>query len=393
MSRVSDFCEPRLANLAVIFSEAAPYLAKNLTKGVSGVAFSILSIATLGKVEVINDHAKKAYRLHMILPLLYHSVINVLNPSYELENGGVKKNTTQTAGRLSDFLALPIFQKAYESAKEADFLSRHLISRGLFAIGTPIAMIAQLADFALGLIAVPISLLALGKVRKINDFAFDQLQGFGVGHTVFYGIRGCINPQQFVEKPSDDSLEQHPFKQRLINLANIPGHMLPHLMSKIVRSISAIGFSLLSVMTLGQVKVINVCAEKGYHTHKILPLFYVSVIKVLNPSYSCQVTGPSAKISMFIAMPIFEAAFKAAKQEGFLARHLISRALFGIGMSVAVITHLADLALGMIAAPVSLLALGQSKKVNDFACYQLSALGMIEALCVGIRAVINPHQK
>lgn len=154
MRSAIDFFEPRLVNLAKIPGDVVPELAKDMAKGISGIGFSVLSIVTFGNIKAINDNAGETYRMHRILPFLFSSTIQVLNPKYIFSPDNVES-------KISIAIADPILNKAYELAKEEDFLSRHVVSRGLFAIGTPVAVIAQLADFALGLVGATASLLTL----------------------------------------------------------------------------------------------------------------------------------------------------------------------------------------------------------------------------------------
>lgn len=178
---------------------------------------------------------------------------------------------------------------------------------------------------------------------------------------------------------------------RLINLAAIPGEVLPQLVCQTTSVISGIGFTILSVLTLGKVKTINRFADQVGHLQTMAPNLGAAFIRVLNPAYLGVGNKPEGKCSEIILMPLMGKALYISIKDDFFSRHVVSRLMFSAVIPICIITDLADLALGLLASSLCLLTLGQVNKINDCACHQLSALAMGYHLSLGIRGCLNPH--
>lgn len=177
--------------------------AVNATCTVVGVASSVLSVGTFGQIQTVNNFADLTRHAYSIVPNVYKSVLEVVNPYSRCEEG--------KRGILTESIATPIFKKAKAWA-EIDFvdqafypintfLKKQVLSRGAYVLGALVATITRTADLALGLVAAVFSVIPfLGRARSLNNFAMRNLTFLGVIHDVCKGIRGFVNPQQFVRE-------------------------------------------------------------------------------------------------------------------------------------------------------------------------------------------------
>lgn len=93
------------------------------------------------------------------------------------------------------------------------------------------------------------------------------------------------------------------------------------------------------------------------------------------------------------------------KIENFFKSHLFSRILYAAGVPLVIIAKTIELAAGIIIGSVGLILAipanlskewSQSsllKHIHDTSCFLFMAVGMIDDLCMGLRAIINPHQE
>lgn len=172
----------------------------------------------------------------------------------------------------------------------------------------------------------------------------------------------------------------------------------------VVQTVGGVAASALSLVTIGQFPNVNNVARFTDSSHEILPNLYKGVVRVVNPNFTCEpVVADIGIISSKIALPIFNMARKAATYETidelfnpintWLSAHVISRGAYTLGTLVSPITRTADLALGIIAVTFSLIpCLGRAKQINLFAMRQLTSLGVINDVCVGLRGIVNPQQ-
>ncbi|MBA3239407.1 MAG: hypothetical protein H0T62_13840 [Parachlamydiaceae bacterium] len=170
--------------------------ASHTGKTAIGVAATALSVLTLGLVEPINDWADMTVNAIPILPRIYHAMTQIVNP------GDSDPSTIRMEDAFfTSKIATPIFDIAMEAASDEFFLNKHIISRGAFVLGTLVAIVTRTADLILGLIVAAISIIpCFGRVEEINIFARNQLAFFGVIHDVCAGLRGLVNPQQFLSE-------------------------------------------------------------------------------------------------------------------------------------------------------------------------------------------------
>jgi hypothetical protein len=73
-------------------------------------------------------------------------------------------------------------------------LNKYVFSRALFALSGITAIITRTADLALGLVAATFAIITLGTVKKLNDFAYNNLTFLLSIQDVVVAVRGLINP-------------------------------------------------------------------------------------------------------------------------------------------------------------------------------------------------------
>lgn len=153
--------------------------------------------------------------------------------------------------------------------------------------------------------------------------------------------------------------------------------------------------SAVSVATAGMWKGMNDVAAWTQNGHSVLPTLYIAVAKVINPSF--ETTKASVKTSLItnaVAKPILDKALASAASENAVVRHVVSRAAFLGHLVASVATRVADLAIGVLAAGISIIpCLARVTAVNTLAVRQLSSLGgIVHDVCRDVRGIVNPQQ-
>ncbi len=160
-------------------------------------------------------------------------------------------------------------------------------------------------------------------------------------------------------------------------------------------SATGVAASALSILTGGLNSKINEYANKyTFNCSLILTISYRNVLNILNPNakFASDVIAMGI-ITEKLARPILQKAGTAAKNESsFLQKHVVSRGAFALSALVAIITRTADLALGLLALPLSFITLGTVEKINTFTYKQLLFPALIDEVCVGMRGFVNPQQ-
>jgi hypothetical protein len=172
--------------------------ASDTGKTAIGVAATALSVLTLGLVKPINDWANMTVHAGIILPRIYHAMTQITNPddcAFRISLPTITPRGTFITSRI----ASPIFDMAFNAASDESFLNKHIFSRGAYALGALIAIVTRTADLILGLLAAAISIIpCFGRIEEINTFARNQLTFLAVINDVCTGLRGFVNPQQFL---------------------------------------------------------------------------------------------------------------------------------------------------------------------------------------------------
>ncbi len=159
-----------------------------------GVGASLVSVATGGTQEGINDFATKwtAYS-KVILALPYRMLWSIQMPKES-------KEEKEVYGIVTKKIACPIFEKAQSAAKESDFLKRHMLSRCLFFVAGIVSLVSRAVDLTFGLAVAAVSIFPLFLTsRRINTVAFVHLQSLAVIFDAAASFRGTINPHQFLK--------------------------------------------------------------------------------------------------------------------------------------------------------------------------------------------------
>lgn len=183
-------------------------------------------------------------------------------------------------------------------------------------------------------------------------------------------------------------------KKTMQNLASFPVVTIGNTGLNILKTVAGVAASALSVLTLGKWESINdmtilVCQERF-----IIAKPYHDFIKILNPyfkfkgSKSLEQPGiVSEKTSAFF----YHAAYRNSQSTSPLNKYVFSRALYVLGACTFPIARTTDLALGVLAAAVSIPLLGRCESINNFAITQLG-LNFIQDFFIGIRGIVNPQQ-
>lgn len=166
-----------------------------------GVAGSVFSIVTGGKFSSVNEVADFTVEAKSILPCLYMPLAVTLNPGFSIESKG-------SLGSLTKTIAAPIFRQAQLAASQEGLFAREVVSRVSYGLGVLVAAVTRAADLVLGLVAATLSIFPLiARVKEVNEFAFCHLLSLGVVNDVCVGLRGVINPQQFVKVALENEQE------------------------------------------------------------------------------------------------------------------------------------------------------------------------------------------
>ncbi len=177
-------------NASVGMAEAVYDSAVCSAKTIAGVVGSLASVLTLGLSSKINEVADYTRHSALIVPHIYIAIGKVVNTDFYFDG-----NTPS----FTNDIATPILREALLTSKDDDFFVNTVVSRSLFACGAIVGTITSIADFAFGVIAAVFSIIpCLGRVKAINVYAANQLMALN-GISIFcFGLRGVVNPQQYV---------------------------------------------------------------------------------------------------------------------------------------------------------------------------------------------------
>ncbi len=183
-------------NLAALPPAAACVAAAGAIYTSVGIVATALSILTLGKNRAINNVAMWTVNSLYILPKPYEAIAAVVNPTVKMPE---IDDNTEIMGVITKRIACPIFEAAKRSASSSNFFTRHVVSRGAFALGAVAAAVTRSADLALGLIAALFSIVpCLARVDRVSHFAFRHLMALVVINDISVALRGVVNPQQLI---------------------------------------------------------------------------------------------------------------------------------------------------------------------------------------------------
>ena len=154
-----------------------------------GVAATALSILTLGKSPFIDGYANLIFNASDITRNCY-KILVVVNPYLNVSQDN-------DLGIITAKFTAQIYYKAFISATKGDsFWTKHVLSRGAFALGALAAIVTRTADLAIGIFALVIAVIPfLGRSQCVNNFAYKQLGALDLIHDICGSLRGIVNPQ------------------------------------------------------------------------------------------------------------------------------------------------------------------------------------------------------
>lgn len=155
----------------------------------------------------------------------------------------------------------------------------------------------------------------------------------------------------------------------------------------------------LSVLTVGKVEKFNLVASYTRTAAAILPNAYASVVGIFNSEvlFAFEYSKLSklgvcrTKLDLFPKAKAFTDNLSAISAGG-VKKHVVTRGYYALAAIVAVVSRVADLILGSLAAVLSIACLGRVGKINKFAIENLTIFGAIDDLSRGIRGSVNPWQ-
>ena len=187
----------RLGNFALISMMAIT----NTADTVIGVLAEVLNTATGGKIRPLCGYADgQLNHSKFIVAQPYRHLICLINP---------KANPVASSGqdgicasKVKTFLI-----KAIGEIRDSDNLFlKHVVSRLGYALMAVALTISRIVDGIIGVGAVILSIVTLGKIDKINQAAFHGLQCTGVVKDILYCVRKMVNPYAGIYRSKFKSL-------------------------------------------------------------------------------------------------------------------------------------------------------------------------------------------
>lgn len=183
-----------------------------------------------------------------------------------------------------------------------------------------------------------------------------------------------------------------------------------------INTVVKIGATLFSILSGGDNVSVNVYAEKGLtkwssnqkwqtmgKISMILPSAYSALISFVPRVNAAKIAKNAEKIDFIGAFSdgIWnvvkdQIADMTAPDTSWVSQHLTARVVSFGGTLLVIVAKVVQLALGILAAGVSLATLGGFfgclEQLNQFAYKSLQSVDMIDVLCWGLRHVVNPSQ-
>lgn len=187
MSGVSDLnlrLSERFQSFAAIPLVAGVAIVGGLVGAVSAVGAAVL----LGRNKEVNEFSFECFNAFSeIFSMVNSASLMVINPDFK-----VKRAVSFFKANVNE---LPLYNKATEFAGSENFLKKHVASRLTQGVYLVAAIVARVADMALGLVSAPLSLLTLGLFNPLNNFAINHLRaGPGIVLEIFRSTILIINP-------------------------------------------------------------------------------------------------------------------------------------------------------------------------------------------------------
>ena len=168
---------------------------------------------------------------------------------------------------------------------------------------------------------------------------------------------------------------------RVVNAVLFPVSIVTIDLPDVAEAIVGVAATPFAILACGRSEVLNEWSKKTFHVRKLISNQYRGILKIINPGCRFDNNGSDFK-EMSIPYPFTEES--ASTSGNFFKRHIFKRACYALGVAVAPIVQVANLAIGLTAASLSILTLGKFWKINRVAKKNL-AFDLIEHVCVGTR--------
>jgi len=181
--------ESRLTNFMVFPSNILVSVGYSATDLVTGLAYTSLSVVSLGQSSRINEIADNCLEnLHdnNLITELFKNTFKVTNSNSNLDK--INK------GLVYYFTVKKLYEKAADCASQESFLKRHIFSRFAYLTAAVASVAARVVDFVHGIIALAFS---GGKSSNVNTIICAHFNIFSTFQDLGKGIRGFVYPQQF----------------------------------------------------------------------------------------------------------------------------------------------------------------------------------------------------
>jgi len=368
--------------------------------GIIATPYSILFSWEPSEKECVNELATLTGKSREILPLLILHTGKIFNPKFQYQERSSKEPVRSCTRKLLH----PLQDKFVEYSGRGKCLQAKLVA----LITIPVAIVARVADFALGVFLVlPTQLYYLGSDPYVNSRTCELLNLPALIGDGFHGVRGLFIPLAECNNqwntyssrtPYLDYLK--PITKRVSAVVELP---IVALQSALNVHILAIGILAVpySILTLGCFKKINESASMTIAARAILPELLIGAVKVFNPYFvvneedvvdfrvrdqACQAT-----FSTQLTGALLERLQECVQRGNFFEREITSRTISLVIIPVAVAARVADLALGLfLVLPTQAYYWGTNYGVNTTTFQLFNVLALVDDLAFGIRGLFTP---
>lgn len=146
-----------------------------------GIFLGLLSLAFLGKIENLNGFS--IYQLQSSSNILrepFENLIKALNPKAEFDP--TKSNAREYCSKIC------------KEWMQYDAKSFNLRTRLLAPVYLTLVVAGAIFDILAGIVAVPLCVLTIGKINRINDVAANALSATFLLHEVIYSALLILKP-------------------------------------------------------------------------------------------------------------------------------------------------------------------------------------------------------
>lgn len=165
-------------------------LVAHLIDTVISIITSVGTLITLGmNTKLYNVNRNFLLQTRYTLSYVYYFLLKTINTRATMDEGG-----SDTGGLLSNIISLKMKSIASNCGNSTNVITRHVFSRMAYFLCGISTVVMRIVDLVIGLIAMIVSFLTLGKFKKINDIAYKGLTITGVIEDIFINLIHAINP-------------------------------------------------------------------------------------------------------------------------------------------------------------------------------------------------------